>query len=218
MNEEERALMADEILESTEAFQIVACLLGGPRSAEQIAGAAGLDRKLVDHVAATMADLGIVSSSRSRLSIRWKPFTALLVEAAIGMDTEISIMIDEYERSGGAGFERWTTRADRRVKTFHRDLASDPDFTDLIRSYLDLLAGQILADDPQLHETTLLDAAVAFESLLTKVGPGVLRKRSRRSPRLLASLRGWAGHARTVSMPGEIALARALADRGLLEE
>jgi hypothetical protein len=219
MDAEEQALLVDEILESEEAFLVIAALLEGPRSLDQLADTTGLDLDLVAHVIGTMAEMDLVRPSRAsgaRFAIAWKPMTRLIVDAAVGMDTEVSIMVEAHGESSGEAFESFAALAGDRVASFEKELASNPEFTALVKDYLQLLVREYLADDPRLYDTTLLDAAVAFESLLAKVGPDAFKTRSSRSARLLGSLRRWAGYVSDVNMLGEVALAETLDGRGLL--
>jgi hypothetical protein len=216
---EEHILLVDEILESEEAFLLLALLFQSPRSLGEMSGSTGLEPELVADLVAAMSELGLVrttSARTPRFVLRWKPFTQLFVDAAVGMDTEISIMVEAFEDSGEDSFEEFASRAARRVERFEKELCSSPEFVSLLKDYLRLLCGELLVDDPKMYDTTLLDAAVAFESFLAKVGPGAFKKRSKKSPRLLAAIRAWARYASGVNMLGEVALAETMDAHGLV--
>lgn len=216
---EEHITLTDEIIESEEAFLVLATLFKGPRTIDQIAGGSGLPGDVVGDLVAIMVELGIVKPTRARtqrFAIHWKPFLRLFVDAAVGLDTEIAIMVEAFEESGKGSFEEYAARAGKRVTRFESGLASSPEFTSLVKEYLGLLVTEFLVDDPRLYDTTLLDASVAFESLLAKVGPGAFKRRSKKSAKLLALIRSWAEHASSVNMLGEVALAETLDARGLL--
>jgi hypothetical protein len=218
---DESILLADEILDSEEAFMVLAALFKGARSLEQIADATGLPADVAADLTAIMTEIGIVKPTKaraSRFALQWKPFTKLFVDAAVGMDTEIAIMVEAYEDSGEGAFEQYAATAGRRVDRFERDLVGSPEFRALLKDYLVLLVDEFLVDDPRLYDTTLLDAAVAFESLLAKVGPDAFKRTSKRSPRLLELMRSWGALASSVNMLGEVALAETLDARGILRK
>ncbi len=217
-HEDDLSLLEDEILESPEAFQVLAMLFGRPRTLDELAGT-GLEPDLVNGLVGVMTQMGIVGPTRARsprCAILWKPFTRLFVDAAVGMDTEISIMVEAYEESAQGSFEDFASRASRRVARFEQDLLRSREFASLVKDYLNLLVGELLADDPRMYDMTLLDAAVAFESLFAKVGTEAFKKSSRKSPELLALIRLWARHASGVNLLGEVALAECLDARGLV--
>jgi hypothetical protein len=216
--DDDRLLLVDEILESPEAFQILAMLLGKPRTLDELA-ATGLDPDLVAGLVGIMTEMDILGPTKARtprVAIRWKPFIRLFVDAAVGMDTEISIMVEAYEKTSDGSFEDFAARASRRVSSFEKDLVRSREFASLVKDYLNLLVDEMLADDPRMYDMTLLDAAVAFESLFAKVGTGAFKKSSRKSPELLRLIRSWAGYASDVNLLGEVALAECLDGRGLV--
>jgi hypothetical protein len=216
--EDDRFELMDEILESPEAFQVLAMLFAKPRTLDELA-ATGLEPDLVAGLVGIMSDLDILGSTRAstpRVAIRWKPFNRLFVDAAVGMDTEISIMVEAYEESSQGSFEDFAARASRRVSRFEQELVRSKEFGSLVKEYLNLLVGELLVDDPGMYDMTLLDAAVAFESLFAKVGAGAFKRSSRKSPELLKLIRGWARYASSVNMLGEVALVECLDDRGLV--
>lgn len=218
MHDHDPALLQDEILESPEAFQVLGMLFRRPRTLDELQ-ATGLEPDLVAGLVGVMTELGLLGPTRARtprIAIRWKPFTRLFVDAAVGMDTEISIMVEAYEESSGGSFEDFAARASRRVSRFERDLTRSREFGSLVREYLELLVGELLVDDPRMYDMTLLDAAVAFESLFAKVGVEAFKKSSRKSPELLELVREWARHAGGVNLLGEVALAECLDARGLV--
>ncbi|MBW2262291.1 MAG: hypothetical protein JRG91_09995 [Deltaproteobacteria bacterium] len=216
--QDDHSLLVNEILESPEAFQVLAMLIKRPRALDELEET-GLEPDLIAGLVGIMTDLDILGATRARkprCAIRWKPFTRLFIDAAVGMDTEISIMVEAYEESEEGSFEDFASRASRRVARFERDLVRSTEFAALIKEYLNLLVGELLVDDPRMYDMTLLDAAVAFESLFAKVGAEAFKKSSKRSPELLALIRGWAHYASGVNLLGEVALAECLDAHGLV--
>ncbi len=209
----------EEIMESEEAFLVLALMVRSGRTLDQLVGGSGLDRAGVEEVLSMATSVGLVRASTTaplRFSIDWKPFTRYFLEEAVGLDTEISVMVQAHQGDDDEAFEDFAARANALVNEFTGDLSKNPRFTDLVRDYLRLLVEEFLADDPRLYDMTLADAARAFESLLVKIGPGSFKTRSKDNARLLRSIRAWAQHASEVNMLGEVALAQVMHDHGLL--
>jgi hypothetical protein len=209
----------EELMESEEAFLVMAPMFSSARTVEQLVNASGLDPEIVDDVLGMGTGLGIFKKSSAktpRFSVNWKSFSRYFLEGAVGLDTEISLMVDAYSDDDEEPFEQFADRANDMVTEFTRELSTNPEFVDLLKSYLKLLVGEFLVDDPKLYDLALADAALSFESLLTKIGGESLKARSSKHARLLRSIRAWAHHASEVNMLAEVALLEVMDEHGLL--
>lgn len=214
-----RAFPEEEIMEGEEEFLVLAQLFRQGRTLEQLVSSTALPRDRVREVVEMATEIGLVRPSKAdppRFSINWKKFSRYMVEGAVGLDTEISIMVDAYQEDDEEAFEAFAARANGKVNDFMKGLYGNRAFVDLVKDYLRLLTDEYLGDDPRMYDMTLHAAARAFEDLLVKLGPESLKVRSKKNADLLASMRMWSRQASEVNMLGEVALAEVMDRHGLL--